>query len=544
MVTLRPYQDAAIQATLAYWERGGGNPLIDMATGLGKSVVIAELTRRLLVDYPAMRVLMLVHVKELVEQNYMALRRLWPDAAAGIYSAGLNRRDAHSRITFASIQSVYKRARELGPRDLVLIDEAHLVPHAGDGMYRALLHGLRQQTPDLRVAGLTATPYRLDSGRLDQGDSRLFDEVVYSYDIGAGIRDGWLSPLTARATATEIDVSGVARRGGEFVAGALEAAADIDDLTQAAVSDMLRLAHDRRSWLVFCSGVRHAYNVAAALNARGVEAAVVTGETPAGERAARIAAFKAGRIRALCNAQVLTTGFDAPNTDMIAFLRATLSTGLYIQMCGRGTRKAEGKANCLVLDFAGNVRRHGPVDAVVEPSGRAQKKSGEDEVKVQVDTVRAKTCPACGTLNQLSAAHCAECDYEWPERRPSHREQADTEAALLKEQIKPTESPVLRWDLARHVAREEGKIDTLRVTYFCGLMTHSEWLCFEHQGYPRNKAEAWWKAHANTAPPATIAEALMRQGELRAPASVFVQPDGKWWRVVGRRFSILEESAA
>src|SRR5690606_11524394 len=169
MIQLRPYQQQAIQAVLNSWGTDEGNQLFDLPTGTGKSLVIAELTKGFLRQYPDMRILMHVHVLELVEQNFRALLKVWPDAPIGLYSAGLGKRDAHHRITFASIQSVFRKAALLGRRDLVLIDEAHLVPTSGNGMYRRLLDDLRATTPDLRIAGFTATPYRLDTGRLDAG---------------------------------------------------------------------------------------------------------------------------------------------------------------------------------------------------------------------------------------------------------------------------------------------------------------------------------------------------------------------------------------
>ncbi|WP_292229373.1 DEAD/DEAH box helicase family protein, partial [Brevundimonas sp.] len=282
-IQLRPYQQQAAQSVLDYWRAGGGNPLVDMATGLGKSVTIASLTQDLLTTYPDMRALMLVHVRELVGQNAKALLNLWPGAPVGIYSAGLGRRDTSQRIIFASIQSVYKRAAELGAFDIVMIDEAHLVPNGGEGMYRALLTKLRETRPDLRVVGFTATPFRMDSGRLDAGDARLFDEVVYSYGIGKGIDDGWLSPLISKMGATEIDVSNVAKRGGEFVSGALEAAADDDAITQAAVTEIIQYGANRRSWLTFCAGVKHAHHVRDEFRRQGVSCEVISGETDAGD---------------------------------------------------------------------------------------------------------------------------------------------------------------------------------------------------------------------------------------------------------------------
>ncbi len=539
MIQLRPYQQEACQAVLDYWAAGGGNPLVSLATGLGKSLLIAKLTQDILAEYRDMRVLALVHVRELVEQNVKALLSVWPDAPVGINSAGLGRRDRHHRILFSSIQSVYRDAASLGQRDLVLIDEAHLVPKSGDGMYRTLLEKLRDRAPDMRVAGFTATPFRLDAGRLDHGEGRLFDETVYDYGIGQGIADGWLSPLLSKGSVTEIDVSGVKRAGGEFVAGALEAAADKESLTRAAVAEVLRYGADRRSWLVFCSGVKHAANVRDALRAVGVNAETITGETPAGERARLIRDFKAGHIRALTNAQVLTTGFDAPMVDLIVFLRPTLSTGLYLQMVGRGTRLANGKDNCLVLDFAGNVRRHGPVDAVVTPGDR----SGGGKGAATVDSVRAKECPGCQSLVAVQARTCPWCGHLWEAApKAKHEAEADTTPILTSEKREPELIPVVSWRSDRHV--KEGGTDSLRVTYFAGLQSYQEWVCLQHRGPMRERAEYWWHRHDGGAAPATIDEALQRFDRLTMPAQIMVRREGKFWRIVNRRFAGKQEERA
>ncbi len=532
MIQLRPYQHDAIASILDYWARDGGNPLVDLATGTGKSLVIAKLIQQLLNDYPALRVLMLVHVRELVEQNFLALKRAWPDAPVGIYSAGLGRRDAHHRITFASIQSVYKRARELGQRDLVLIDEAHLVPSNGNGMYRTLLNGLRDTTPDLRVVGFTATPYRLDSGRLDAGSDRLFDETVYSYGIGEGIGDGYLSPLISKASANEVDVSNVARRGGEFVAGELETAAR--RITVEAVQEIVRFGEGRRSWLAFCSGVQHAQEVADTVRGFGISSAMVCGETPIPERDRIIRAFKAGQIRCLTNAQVLTTGFDAPAVDLVAMLRPTLSTSLYVQIVGRGTRLAEGKENCLILDFAGNVRRHGPVDAVsVLPKGQGK---GEGEGKVAVDSIQAKACPTCESLVAINASSCPHCGHQWPRPEPKHEATAETQVGILSsERVPPEVVGVVDWQLRRHA--KVGAPDSVRVNYLAGLSQFSEWLPFEHSGYAQQRAHQWWALHGGRTPfPRTVAEAIERAevGELIMPLTIAVRLEGKFYKVVGR----------
>lgn len=536
MMQLRPYQSAAIDAIMSYWQTGGGNPLVDMATGTGKSLVIATLTRDLLAAYPDMRVLMLVHVRELVEQNFKTLLKAWPDAPVGIYSAGLNKRDAHHRITFASIQSVYRKAKALGPRHLILIDEAHLVPLSGEGMYRRLLDDMHALCPDARVAGFTATPYRLDTGRLDAGDKRLFDKTVYSYGIGEGIRDSYLSSLISKASATEIDVSEVAKRGGEFVAGSLENAAD--KITQQAVSELAGYGENRRSWLVFCSGVKHAAHVRDAIRAYGISCEMVSGETPYGERNSIIRRFRNGEVRCLTNANVLTTGFDVPHVDLVAMLRPTLSTSLYVQIVGRGTRLAQGKDNCLVLDFAGNVRRHGPVDAV--SVGPKRGGSGDDEGKVGVDSVRAKECPSCQSLAAMNAIECKVCGHQWPrEEKPKHEAQAEAEVGILStEKVPPQQVPVVAWQFHRH--EKVGSPDSVRVTYIAGLNQYREWLAFEHRGYAQQKAHQWWMQHGGATPfPKSVGEAMERADELSMPVTISVKPrpGTKYMDIVGRSFA-------
>ncbi len=490
MFELRPYQQEALAALEKYWSRGGGNPLVVMATATGKSVIIAHLIRDVSQRYPALRVLVVTHTLELVEQDVEHLLALWPDAPIGINSAGIGQREWDALIIFAGVRSVWRNARRLGPRHLVLIDEAHLVPHDGDGMYRSLLSELRAFAPadGMRIAGFSATPFRLDSGRLDEGEGKIFDNVVFDYDVGRGIREGWLSPLTSKATKIEINVNNVGRRGGEFIAGELERAADDNAVIAAACDEIVARGVDRRSWLVFCCGVLHAHHVCDALRMRGVTCRVVTGETPLTEREESIAEFKAGAIRCLVNVNVLTTGFNAPQVDLLAMLRPTLSTGLYVQMVGRGTRKADGKVNCLILDFAGNCRRHGPVDQV------DIKRGGSNGAAVAPATVRTKTCPECAEINPLEAAACCCCGYEWPKPKPvaKHATSADAVPILTGERVW---LPVTDVSFHRHYKYgDPGAAPSFRVDYLCGLSPYAEYVSFERQGYPRTCAERWWYA--------------------------------------------------
>jgi DNA repair protein RadD len=397
-------------------------------------------------------------------------------------------------------------------------------------MYRRLLDDLREQAPDLRVAGFTATAYRLDSGRLDVGDDRLFDRIVFSYGIGEGIRDGYLSPLISKATLTKMDVSGVARRGGEFVAGALEAAVDQEAITRAAVDELVTLGAERKSWLLFAAGVGHAAHLRDEVRSRGISCEMVSGDTPSGERDRIIRDFRAGRIRCLTNCAVLTTGFDAPGVDLVGMLRPTLSTGLYVQIVGRGTRLAPGKENCLILDWAGNVRRHGPVDALnVRGTG------GGTGAAVTVDTVRAKECPKCQTMVALNVMTCTACGHEWErDLTPKHTAYADGQHEILNS----NEPPWIDVDrMTFRCWRKAGKPDSLRVDFWCGLTSYSVWVCLEHEGLPRRKAVEWWdRFGGGVSAPADVEEALYLSDYLVWPAQIRARKNGDWWEVIGYRW--------
>jgi hypothetical protein len=322
----------------------------------GKSIVIGSFVEEVLKAWPDQRILIVTHVRELIAQNHAEMIGLWPGAPVGIYSAGLGKREAQARILFAGIQSIHRRAHEIGHTDLVLIDEAHLIPGNSSTMYRRFLDGLAHFNPALKVIGLTATPFRLDCGMLHEGKSALFTDIAYEAPVRELIDAGYLSPLVSKQPATRFDVSKVGTRAGDFIARDLAAAVDQDVITRAAVTEIIEHGQNRKSWLAFCSGVEHARHVAEEFGRRGITCRTIFGDTPKDERDAIIAAFKRGEIRALASMGVLTTGFNAPGVDLIALLRPTKSAGLYVQMVGRGTRLAPGKENCLVRSRRWNAR--------------------------------------------------------------------------------------------------------------------------------------------------------------------------------------------
>ena len=525
MLTLRPYQEAAIGGLFDWWQRETGNGLLVLPTGTGKSIVIARLCQLCHEWDPTVRILMLTHVQELVAQNFQELIGLWPEAPVGINSAGLGRREVR-QMTFASIQSVWRKSTRFGKIDIVLVDEAHLIPRKDSTMYQKLLGDLRIMNPDIRIVGLTATPYRLDSGRLDEGKDALFAGVAYDYSIRDAIDEGYLVPPVTRATTAVLDTDGVGRRGGEFIPGQLAAAVDISELNEAIVKEVVAKGVDRRSWLFFCSGVEHAQHIAEIVERHGISCSVIHAGTEKDERRGIIAAFKRGEIRALASMNVLTTGFNAPAVDLIAMLRPTESLGLYIQMVGRGTRLAPGKADCLVLDFAKNIERHGPIDVAEARKKFTADAPGEAPVKL---------CPACHTYVYAATSVC-ECGYEWPKPELKIVQRHST-AAILSTQAPSSAGqwvPVDAWGLRRH--EKLGGIDSLKVTYEAGLTTFNEWICIEHEGFAGDKARAWWTKRGGNAPsPKTIEEALDRAAELVRPDEIFVRPDGKYQKIAAAR---------
>ena len=527
MLTLRPYQIEALAAAFRFWRNGGGDPLVDLATGTGKSILIGELVRRLYAAKPDRRFLILTHVRELVEQDVQALVAVWPQAQSliGVNSAGLGSRNTDAPIVFGTVQSCFRNPEALGRRNLVVVDEAHLIPTADSSMYRSTIAALRIIYPSMRVCGLTATPYRLDTGRLDQGDDRIFDEVVYSYGIGDAVADDWLAPLVAKAPDGEISTTGVGKRGGEFIASELEAVADQASLVETAAREIAAYAGRRHAWLCFCCGVDHALHVRDALRRLGINCEIVTGTTPSAERRQIFDAFRRGEILCLTGCGVFTTGFDIASVDLIAMLRPTCSPGLFVQMLGRGTRKAAGKRDCIVLDFSGNVMRHGPVDRV----------TGEDCIDPRergTGGARAKVCPQCSTLVAPAIKECPSCGYTWPAPEANHAATASSISPLGGKEM---------WLSVRHVDfglhAKFGKPLSLRVDYSTdGGETFSDWLALEHSPGARWHAARKWRALGGRQPvPQTASEAFARCGELGAVAAISVERVEEYWRVTRLR---------
>ena len=546
---LRPYQAEAVEAVYNHLRTKDNNPCIVLPTGTGKSVVIAKIVSDAVSQWGG-RALILAHVKELLEQNAGKVKALCPEIPIGIFSAGLKSRDTDEPVIVAGIQSVYEKACDLGAFDLIIVDEAHLIAPEGDGMYRTFLKDMKVINPNVRVIGLTATPFRLKGGLICQPEN-ILNEVCYEAGLKEMITQGYLSPLISKAGKAEAKLNNLHIRGGEFINTEIAEAMDDVTLVKLSCKEIVELTRERKSVLIFTTCVEHCRHVAEQITAiSGQECAIVTGETPPGERAEIIDRFKGKYIptdlfggtkpplKFLANVNVLTTGFDAPNTDCVVLLRPTNSAGLLIQMIGRGTRLSPetGKTDCLVLDYGGNILRHGPVDMIrVKESGTG--KGGD---------APAKKCPECQTLIHAAYAACPDCGYVFPvDEQNSKLTETASEAGVISGQVTKADYSVKDVFYSVHVKRDAAPDTpkTMRIDYRVLFNSFkSEWVCPEHTGYAREKFEKWWqkRAYPGCRIPATAREAvaLANAGYLAMPESITVKTVAgeKFERITAYRF--------
>jgi DNA repair protein RadD len=393
-IILRPNQIEAADAVEQAYRDGCNRPLVDSCVGSGKSLIMAELARRAWAR--GERSIIYAHTRELVEQNAAACRSL--GLTCGINAAALGERTWRAPVISASIQSVFKDALSFGHVENLFTDEAHLVPHSEAGMYREMQRGF----PNARMPGFSGTTFRLQGGSLVEGEEAPFERVVYTYSILDGIRDEYLVPAFSAPADDIIDATKLRTAQGDFTGASQDA--QMIDLIDNHIAQMVHHGATRRAWLVFEASKKAATAMCKRLNEWNIPSGLVLGDTPAAERKATIAAYRAGRLRCLVNVAALTTGFDDQRVDLLVMRRKTKSLGLYIQMVGRllrtiggnlSTSILAGKSDGLVLDFAANIDEHGPLDDVIQPS---ESKS------------RLVSCEECGKRNGAAAARCWSCD--------------------------------------------------------------------------------------------------------------------------------------
>lgn len=525
MITLRPYQIEGLTNVWNYFQSGQkGNPVLAWPTGTGKSIIPAMFIMEVMKIWPTQRFLIITHVKELIKQNYDLLIELWPSAPAGIYSAGLKQKDTHLPIIFGGIQSMIKNPALFGHRDIIFIDEAHLVSGNESSQYLTFIATMKIINPHLKVIGMSATPFRMGMGYITENG--LFTDIVHDVtgldNFNKLIEDGYICPLVPKRTKTELDVSNVGVQNGEFKANELQTAVDVDQITQAALRELVEHGKDRKSWLIFASGIEHAEHIATMLDTFGIEAAAIHSKQAMEYNDKCILAFKNFEIQAIVNYGKLTTGFNHPAIDLIGMLRPTLSVPLWIQMLGRGTRPYEGKENCKVLDFARNTPRLGPINDPIIPRKKGEK-GGDAPVKI---------CEACGAYNHARVRFCCDCGNEF-EFQTKIIKSAGTEE-LIK-----IDKPIFEtFDVQYAIYSKKQKMDRatniatglpyIRVTYYTGIQSFNENVFPEHKGLPRHNFKNWWRQRHTTEPPDTADEALKFISELRCPKKIVVHVNKKY----------------
>lgn len=575
MKTLRPYQAAALKATWEWIFTKETMPLVVAPVGSGKSLMIAEFIKQCHERYPGTRILMLTHDKRLLEQNMEELREQYPTVDAGFYCAGLNQKRLHNDVTFASIQSIHAKAAILNRAPgVILIDEAHLVNPKAATRYRSFIEDCFALNPMCRVIGFTGSPFRSDSGLLYTGSPRLFDGVAYEIPISYMIEQGYLCRPILPKVETTMNVDGVGMKGGDYIEKQLDDAINTDEITRACVEEIIEKGVDRHAGLIFTVTTDHCDNVVEEFKRQGeTSVAGIHSKMDKNEVARTIELFKAGKIKYLVNVAMLTTGFNHPAIDLLAYMRPTRSPVLYIQCTGRGLRTlyapgydlstqegrlqaiaASQKKDCMILDFGGVVSSLGPIDDV-DISGIKDRNASESAPPP--DEPEIKFCPNCEAPASQRQRHCYECGHEFYEGSdPAISNTPETKAAILSQDIEPETLAVWKMRLSKHRKRvpdgEPPATPVMKVTYETAAGLINEWVCFEHVDFARQQAEKWHAQHLPCYPVCffdSIDKALEWQDpEFANAANRYVKPhkimakkSGKYWTVVDKEMPTKEE---
>lgn len=449
---LRDYQQRAVDNVVKFFRKSKAPAAVVLPTGSGKSLVIAELAR-----IAKGRVLVLAHVKELVEQNHEKYESY--GLKAGIFSASLGKKEKHEKAIFGSVQSIARASDEFFEDfSLLVIDECHRVADDGDTQYQEVIEKLRARNPELRILGLTATPYRMglgwiyersQTGEVKTDQPRFFKQCVFELPLTYMIKNRYLTvPIKVDIPVTSYDFSELSESGRLYsTAEVEEILKNQKALTPLIINNIVDIAerYHRKGVMIFSASVRHAEEIVSYLPPG--QARLVVGDTSMAQRDQIVADFKAAKFKYLVNVSVLTTGFDAPHVDVIAILRPTESNSLYQQIVGRGLRLAPDKKDCFILDYTGmghdiyapdiSDKRPAkdtvpvlvpcpqcgfentfwgyadPDGVVLEHYGRKCRGSSEDPstflLKPCGYRFRLKVCHACGAENDLTAKECEKC---------------------------------------------------------------------------------------------------------------------------------------
>lgn len=535
---LRPYQTLAHNSFFEHFidKCLKTAPLIVMPTGTGKSPVIGAIIRTAMYHFPRMRFMVLTGSQDLVEQDAATIRLMNPNIPVGICCAGLYRTDVAHPVIVGSPGSVVSRTQLIGRIDVVIIDEAQDVSDNPSSDYQKILKSLRLVNPNLNIVGFTATPYRMGMGTLLNGG--IFEDIAYRCDTPEDfvmfLQNGWLAPLVSGPTGASYDRSKLKTRAGEFTEDSMNLEALNEAVTQACVDEYLARTANRYAGLGFAVSIEHAEMIVDMMQAAGVSATVVHSKLKKTQRNARLAEFKRAEHRYLINKDIFTVGFDHRPIDSLGIFRPTMSTGLWVQILGRGTRPYDPatappelaryypnrKFDCIVCDFAGNTMELGPIDAPRIPQKKG-KGGGDAPVRI---------CPQCGMYNHASARWCggpAEtrivgCGTEFHNelRIDTFNAGGGALMSVMEEKI-IEELPVSKVIYTLH--EKEGRPPTVKAIYYSRGKSYNEFIAFEGQGFARKKSEWWFRERTGIgAVPKTTGEVLNMTNLFKTPKTIHV----------------------
>lgn len=574
MYTLRPYQADSVKAVIHYFRKHTTPAVIVLPTGAGKSLVIAELAR-----LAKGRVLVMAHVKELVEQNHAKYEGY--DLKGAVFSAGLGRKETDQQVVFASVQSVVRNLDEFKDQfSLLVIDECHRVPEEKTSSYQKVITHLRELNPGMKVLGLTATPYRLGVGWIYQyhtrgqvrsEEPRFFRDCIFELPIRYLLDEAFLTPAKMMdAPVLSYDFSQLKPAStGRYKEAEMDMVIDqAKRATPQIVQQIIQFSADKQGIMIFAATVRHAQEIFGLLP-QG-QTAIVIGDTPTPERDAIIQRFKQREIKFLVNVSVLTTGFDAPHVDLIAILRPTESVSLYQQIVGRGLRLSPGKTECLVLDYAGNSydlyqpevgnpkpdsdseiitipcpacgfnnNFWGKLDNngfLIEHFGRRCQGYFEDDDTGEREhcgyRFRAKYCGECGADNDIAARICHECDATLVDPDKKLKEALNLKDALVYECL----------EMDFNLFKDDKGKNQLKVTYrgenqaavheFWSLNTPKQKQTFLAQFVRPHLADKH-RPFTESSPSKVIAN----QHRFRPPQFVIARKVGRFWKMRDKIFA-------